>query len=229
MQSPLLDFSTKLVKKVEDTVIILPTLSAMRCFKKALDPKHTLKQSQIIADATPLYNIDGFSILSPCLGQGAVYASLPPLLNKGANRVLLCGFAGALPNSNLEIADIVSAKGFYSLEGIKNNQLKEFHSSLSNNIADSKEAIIFTIDTPYDETSDSVIKYSKNASVIEMEAFATHSVCQKFNTEFSAHFVISDVWGKNWDNGAGSKAPFEALEKLFYNIMNSEVFPHRLQ
>lgn len=223
MESPILDFSTKLIKKVEDTVLILPTLGAMRCFRKALGSDQNIKQSQVVADAIPLYNIEGLSILSPCLGQGAVYASLPPLLKKGAKRVILIGFAGALPNSNTVIAEAISANGFYSKNLIEKDQLQQMHIKLSE-LLTKKSKTIFTTDTPYSESAENVLEISKHSSIIEMEAYAAHQVCKEFDVEFSAHFVISDVWGEKWNNAAGSLTPFQELENLFLKLLSIKDF-----
>jgi uridine phosphorylase len=231
MQNPILEFATNSIKEVRETLFVLPTMSAVRAFRKSLPENYEFKQSQLVADAIALYNLDSISVIGPTLGAPAAQLACEPLIRKGVKRVILLGIAGALPSKpeNLKVGDILTPRGFISdassqgspdPDDIEIAKPSSLQSEIEQTLSSHFEAVIWSTNNPYLQ-NESIVKkyYDAGATAVDMEGAVVHKLCEIYEIEFAAAYVISDVWSLEWSNQIGSKFVNGELEKLIETIL----------
>ncbi len=139
------------------------------------------------------------------------------LANLGAKKILYVGIAGSISN-DINIGDLVTSSGCFNetgtgiLYGHDFEQLIEASNSYSNEVFNRFDDTLnkhlgtnWCTDSPNKETTEKINKYQKlGARCVDMETAGIFSVCQEYNIESTALFIISDKltddkWNQSWD------------------------------
>ncbi len=152
-------------------------------------------------------------IVHALLGAPAAAMNLEELISYGAKRIYELGVAGAIDES-LEPGDVVVLKGAFSDEGTSKHYFKGkkwFGSSrplrrrLEMSFRESKVKFAlgdaWTIDAPYRETKEKVVRYRKmGAKVVNMESSAIFAIAAYRRVEAASVQIVSDVVSeKRWE------------------------------
>ncbi len=164
----------------------------------------------------------GISIVGPFIGSPYAVMILESLIAKGATRIIVSGWCGAVTDE-FEVGDIILPNKAIIDEGTSINYkkidspvpasspdsrlLKQFSSHLTSQDIQHNEAAIWTTDAIYRETEKKVTYFRKaGASAVEMECSALFSVGEYRDIQILAVLVVSDsVSSKDWKPGFKNK------------------------
>lgn len=152
-------------------------------------------------------------IVHALLGASAAAMNLEELISYGAKRIYELGVSGAIDTS-LEPGDVVVLKGAFSDEGTSRHYYKgerRFGSSqllskrLEASLRGGKVKYVlgdaWTIDAPYRETKEKVVRYRKmGVRVVNMESSAIFAVAAYRRVKAASVQIVSDlVSEKSWE------------------------------
>ncbi|WP_299978298.1 nucleoside phosphorylase [Desulfobacula sp.] len=178
----------------------------------------------------------GISIAGPFIGAPYAAMLLESLIAKGADKIIVIGWCGAVTDQ-LEVGDIILPAKALVDEGTSCNYKvldSDIPSStpdlnltdqLSDHLTDSEigfqRAIIWTTDAIYRETENKVAHFRKlGAQAVEMECSALFSVAQYRNVQIAGLLVVSDsVASKDWDHGFRKKRFKLARQKACESVI----------
>ncbi len=185
---------------------------------------------------TPEKSDKGICVAGPFIGAPYATMLLESLIGKGAKKIIVLGWCGAV-TKELNVGDIILPYKAIVDEGTSHNykvldkdipiatpDLKladHFAEHLSSKGIDFKKKNIWTTDAIYRETKNKV-EYFRNlgAHAVEMECSALFSVAEYRKVEIASVLVVSDsVASKDWDPGFRNKQFKTARKNACESIM----------
>ena len=162
------------------------------------------------------------------IGAPSVTTVLEEFIAVGITKFISFGAAGGL-QSSLKAGDITICTKAIRDEGVSYHYLppakysfaslsltSSFKKALLNNNISYIEGATWTIDAPYRETKEELQKYRKEGILtVEMEAAALFSVAQYRKVELATAFVVSDIFGEEWEPHLRSPELKQGLMKLY--------------
>lgn len=160
----------------------------------------------------------GISIVGPFIGAPYGAMLLESLIARGANKVIVMGWCGAVTD-RLSIGDIILPCKAIVDEGTSCNYkhldkevpvsapdlkfLDQLSGHLATNKIDFQKAMVWTTDAIYRETKNKVAHFRDiGAKAVEMECSALFSVAEYRKIRIAGILVVSDsVASKDWDPG----------------------------
>jgi len=180
---------------------------------------------------------EGICVAGPFIGAPYATMLLESLIVKGADKIVVLGWCGAVTDQ-LDVGDIILPCKAIVDEGTSSNYTildKEIPNSIPDlNLVDqlsdhlesfgisSKKASIWTTDAIYRETKKKK-DYFKNlgAKAVEMECSALFSVAQYRNVSIAGLLVVSDsLASKDWDPGFRKKHFKEARKSACESVIS---------
>lgn len=160
----------------------------------------------------------GASIAGPFIGAPYAAMLLESLIAKGASKIIVLGWCGAVTDL-LKVGDIILPSKAIVDEGISCNYkildkkipssapdlklMYQLSDHLTSDGIDFQKTTIWTTDAIYRETKKKVAHFRKlGAQAVEMECSALFSVAQYRSVQIAGLLVVSDsVASKDWDPG----------------------------
>ncbi len=164
----------------------------------------------------------GICVVGPFIGAPYAAMLLDSLIAKGADKIIVLGWCGAVADQ-LKVGDIILPCKAIVDEGVSCNYKvldKEIPSSipdldLTDQLSDHltsrdisfQKMIVWTTDAIYRETENKVAYFKKlGAQAVEMECSALFSVAHYRSVQIAGVLVVSDsVASKDWDPGFRKK------------------------
>lgn len=179
----------------------------------------------------------GVTVAGPYLGAPCAVMVLESLIAKGASRVTVIGWCGAL-SDHLQVGDIVIPDKAISDEGTSRNYMampdgtdfpttspssRLFHElvgKLERQTIECHVGTVWTTDAIYRETRTKVDLFKKkHAIAVEMECSALFSVAQYRQIDLAAVLIVSDTLSREeWVPGFRSKAFKESRTSVLDTI-----------
>jgi purine-nucleoside phosphorylase len=171
---------------------------------------------------TPQKSDKGICVAGPFIGAPYAVMLLESLIAKGANKIIVLGWCGAV-TKELNVGDIILPDMAIVDEGTSQNYkvlgkkipsstpdlklVDQFSDHLKNQKIEFKRKTIWTTDAIYRETKNKVGHFrSLGAHAVEMECSALFSVAEYRKVQLASVLVVSDsVASKDWDPGFRNK------------------------
>lgn len=218
---------------IPESLIIVCSESIRNQFiKRALDFDFKLKSKKRLYDVFNYNNFCKFGIVGPLIGSPAATLAAEPFLQKGTKKVIILGFVGSL-DPDLNISDFFFPNAGYSDEGTSSaygsgKSIHPYSLNFQNKIKlrlspNSKEGIICSTDTPLKEDTNKINLFKQNnASVVDMEYCALCQLCNIYNAELCATFIVSDLINtQRKTSGFKSKETKQQISKAIDVILNN--------
>jgi purine-nucleoside phosphorylase len=178
----------------------------------------------------------GISIAGPFIGSPYGAMLLESLIAKGADRIVVLGWCGAVTD-DLAVGDIILVEKAIVDEGTSANYrildenipcscpdtgfMEQFSDHLSASGVAFRRATVWTTDAIYRETQNKVAFFRNlGALAVEMECSALFSVARYRNVSIAGLLVVSDsVASNDWDPGFRKKQFNQARKTACSSVM----------
>ncbi len=160
-------------------------------------------------------------LLGPALGAPAAVLACEPLLASGTGHIVFLGFGGAIAKTKqLRIGDVVLVTSSMNGTGagasyhdtthltiqpsVLGERLSTGLHSLVNSSKDFSivQGTVWSTDSPYRTTMGTLDDLSaKGVVLVDMELSAIAALSVKYNREFSAIMIVTDLLSDSWEQG----------------------------